>query len=50
MIFRNLASVCTVALGETFSKADARLRKIMVAGAVREFEDANHMFCQTENT
>ncbi|KAJ5906240.1 uncharacterized protein N7473_003156 [Penicillium subrubescens] len=34
-------SVCTVALGESFSKADARIRKIMVAGAVREFEDAS---------
>ncbi|KAJ5081424.1 hypothetical protein NUU61_009688 [Penicillium alfredii] len=34
-------SVCTVALGEMFSKADAKLRKIMVAGAVREFEDAS---------
>ncbi|OQE36028.1 hypothetical protein PENCOP_c012G08806 [Penicillium coprophilum] len=34
-------AVCTVALGEMFSKADARLRKIMVAGAVREFEDAS---------
>lgn len=34
-------SVCTVALGETFSKADAKIRKIMVAGAVREFEDAS---------
>lgn len=34
-------SVCTVTLGESFSKADAKLRKIMVAGAVREFEDAS---------
>lgn len=34
-------SICTVALGELFSKADAKLRKIMVAGAVREFEDAS---------
>ncbi|KAJ5150559.1 uncharacterized protein N7500_010748 [Penicillium coprophilum] len=34
-------ALCTVALGEMFSKADARLRKIMVAGAVREFEDAS---------
>lgn len=34
-------SVCTVTLGEAFSKADAKLRKIMVAGAVREFEDAS---------
>jgi hypothetical protein len=34
-------SVCTVALGESFSKADAKIRKILVAGAVREFEDAS---------
>ncbi|KAJ5191170.1 uncharacterized protein N7498_010155 [Penicillium cinerascens] len=34
-------SVCSVALGEIFSKADAKIRKIMVAGAVREFEDAS---------
>lgn len=34
-------AICTVALGETFSKADAKLRKIIVAGAVREFEDAS---------
>ncbi|CAG8380184.1 unnamed protein product [Penicillium salamii] len=41
-------SVCTVALGETFSKADARLRKIMVAGAVREFEDASRNSAKSE--
>jgi hypothetical protein len=41
-------SVCTVALGETFSKADARLRKIMVAGAVREFEDASRNSVKSE--
>lgn len=34
-------TICTVALGEAFSKADAKLRKIIVAGAVREFEDAS---------
>ena len=34
-------SVCTVALGEMFSKADARLRKVIIAGVVREFEDAS---------
>lgn len=34
-------AACTVGLGELFSKADAKLRKIMVAGAVREFEDAS---------
>lgn len=33
--------VCTVALGEIFTKADAKMRKIMVAGAVREFEEAS---------
>ncbi|KAJ5963350.1 uncharacterized protein N7479_003226 [Penicillium vulpinum] len=41
-------TVCTVALGETFSKADARLRKIMVAGAVREFEDASRNSVKSE--
>ncbi|OJJ68464.1 hypothetical protein ASPBRDRAFT_198896 [Aspergillus brasiliensis CBS 101740] len=34
-------SVCTVALGEMFSKADAKIRKIMVAGIIREFEDSS---------
>lgn len=37
----NSPATCTVGLGELFSKADAKLRKIMVAGAVREFEDAS---------
>jgi len=32
-------AVCTVAVGEMFSKADAKLRKIIVAGIVRDFED-----------
>ncbi|OQD85486.1 hypothetical protein PENANT_c010G07836 [Penicillium antarcticum] len=41
-------SLCTVALGETFSKADAKLRKIMVAGAVREFEDASRNSVKNE--
>ncbi|KAJ6024457.1 hypothetical protein N7540_005254 [Penicillium herquei] len=41
-------AVCTVALGETFSKADAKLRKIMVAGAVREFEDASRNGAKNE--
>lgn len=41
-------SVCTVALGETFSKADSRLRKIIVAGAVREFEDASRNSAKSE--
>ena len=41
-------SICTVALGELFSKADARLRKIMVAGVVREFEDASRNNAKSE--
>lgn len=41
-------SVCSVALGELFSKADAKLRKIMVAGAVREFEDASRNGVKSE--
>lgn len=41
-------SMCTVSLGEMFSKADARLRKIMVAGVVREFEDASRNNAKNE--
>ncbi|KAF7587509.1 hypothetical protein BBP40_007154 [Aspergillus hancockii] len=41
-------SICTVALGEMFSKADAKLRKIMVAGVVREFEDASRINARSE--
>ena len=36
----NAPSVCTVALGDLFTKADARLRKVMVGGIVKEFEAA----------
>ncbi|PWY68903.1 hypothetical protein BO83DRAFT_75922 [Aspergillus eucalypticola CBS 122712] len=41
-------SVCTVALGEMFSKADAKIRKIMVAGLIREFEDASRHQAKSE--
>lgn len=41
-------SVCTVALGEMFAKTDARLRKVMVAGVIREFEDASRNSVKTE--
>ncbi|KKK24255.1 hypothetical protein AOCH_001544 [Aspergillus ochraceoroseus] len=41
-------SVCTVALGELFTKADAKLRKIIVAGIVREFEDASRNNAKNE--
>lgn len=43
-------SVCTVSLGEMFSKADTKLRKIMVAGLVREFEDASRNSARNEVT
>lgn len=43
-------SVCTVSLGEMFSKADTKLRKIMVAGVVREFEDASRSSARNEVT
>lgn len=33
-------SVCTVAVGEVFAKADARLRKVIVGGVIKEFEGA----------
>jgi hypothetical protein len=33
-------SVCTVAVGELFGKADARLRKVIVGGVIKDFEGA----------
>jgi len=41
-------AVCTPGLGEVFSKADARLRKVIVAGVVREFEDASRSGVKSE--
>ncbi|PYH97520.1 hypothetical protein BO71DRAFT_396089 [Aspergillus ellipticus CBS 707.79] len=41
-------SLCSVALGEMFSKADAKIRKIMVAGIIREFEDASRHYAKNE--
>lgn len=41
-------AVCTAALGELFTKTDAKLRKIMVAGVVREFEDASRSGAKNE--
>lgn len=34
-------AICTPGVGEVFGKADARLRKVIVTGAIREFEDAS---------
>ncbi|PGH21589.1 hypothetical protein AJ80_03022 [Polytolypa hystricis UAMH7299] len=41
-------SICTAAVGEMFAKADARLRKVMVAGVVREFEEASRSHVKSE--
>lgn len=34
--------------GDTFAKADARLRKVIVAGVVKDFEDASRNGAKTE--
>lgn len=34
-------TMCAPGVGDLFSKADARLRKVMVAGIIKEFEDAS---------
>ncbi|KKZ60392.1 hypothetical protein EMCG_04875 [[Emmonsia] crescens] len=34
-------SVCSVVVAEMFNKADSRLRKVMIAGVVKGFEDAS---------
>ncbi|KAL1965160.1 hypothetical protein VTN77DRAFT_6073 [Rasamsonia byssochlamydoides] len=41
-------AVCTAALGEMFTKTDAKLRKVMIAGVVREFEDASRSSAKNE--
>ena len=34
-------NMVTTAMGDTFSKADAKLRKVMVSGIIKEFEEAS---------
>jgi hypothetical protein len=41
-------SICTAAIGELFTKADGRLRKVMVAGVVRDFEDSSRSGAKNE--
>ncbi|RMZ80388.1 hypothetical protein DV738_g2815, partial [Chaetothyriales sp. CBS 135597] len=41
-------AICTPALSDSFSKVDARLRKVMVAGIVREFETASREAARRE--
>ncbi|RMZ78752.1 hypothetical protein DV737_g3748, partial [Chaetothyriales sp. CBS 132003] len=41
-------AICTPALSDSFSKVDARLRKVMVGGIVREFEQASREAARRE--
>lgn len=41
-------SVCTHAVGELFSKADGRVRKIIIQGCVKEFEDHSRQGVKAE--
>ncbi|MCJ1389231.1 hypothetical protein MMC18_002087 [Xylographa bjoerkii] len=41
-------AVCSPAIVEGFTKADARLRKVIVAGIVKEFEDASRSGAKNE--
>ncbi|EZG00724.1 hypothetical protein H106_08931 [Trichophyton rubrum CBS 735.88] len=41
-------SLCNAAMGELFTKADAKLRKVIVSGIVREFEDASRASAKSE--
>lgn len=43
-------SLCVPGVGETFFKADAKLRKIIVAGIVKEFEEASRGGAKNEIT
>lgn len=42
------SAVCSPGVGDAFAKADARLRKVIVAGVVREFEDASRSGVKNE--
>ncbi|KAF3404226.1 hypothetical protein DPV78_001865 [Talaromyces pinophilus] len=41
-------AVCNTALADLFTKTDAKLRKVMVAGVVRDFEDASRSSAKSE--
>lgn len=46
--FVSTLGVCTPVLGDLFLKADAKIRKVMVSGIVREFEDASRAQTKSE--
>ena len=41
-------SMCAPGVGEVFAKADAKLRKIIVSGVVKEFEEASRSGARAE--
>ena len=41
-------AICAPGVGDLYGKADARLRKVMVAGIIKEFEDASRSGAKTE--
>ncbi|KAL1957069.1 hypothetical protein VTO42DRAFT_6327 [Malbranchea cinnamomea] len=41
-------TVCTAVVGEMFSKVDSKLKKVMIAGLVRELEDASRSSVKSE--
>ena len=41
-------TVCTAVVGEMFAKADSKLRKVMLAGVVKELEDAGRSNVKSE--
>jgi hypothetical protein len=44
----NSPALCTPSVHEMFSKADAKVRKVIVSGVVREFEDWSRTGVKTE--
>lgn len=44
----NSPEACGPGVGDLFAKADARVRKIILAGVVREFEDASRSGARAE--
>lgn len=41
-------AMCSPGTGDTFAKADSRLRKVIVAGIIKEFEDASRAGAKAE--
>ena len=48
MILISSPMMCAPGVGEAFAKADARLRKLIVAGIVKEFEDSSRSGVKSE--